>query len=160
MQKESHKKREEKQILVFRSAGLELGLDISCVREVLRPQPICPVPKTPPFIEGVINLRGRIVALVDLAKRLNSTQAEEEPNPRIIVCKVNGFLVGLIVSRLREIIALSQEEIAPTPDLVSMKLESKVISGMARVGDRIIPLLDLEYLLNQKEVTELSALKA
>ena len=99
------------------------------------------------------------MALVDLAKRLNSTQAEEEPNPRIIVCRVNGFLVGLIVSRLREIIALSQEEIATTPEIVSMQLESEVISGMARVGERIIPLLDLEYLLNRKEVTELSALK-
>ena len=158
MQKESHRKGELKQILVFRSAGLELGLDISCVREVLRPQPICPVPKTPPFIEGVINLRGRIVALVDLAKRLNSTQAEEEPNPRIIVCRVNGFLVGLIVSRLREIIALSQEEIAPTPEIVSMQLDSEVISGMARVGERIIPIIDLEHILTKREEVELSTL--
>ena len=68
MQKENIEKKEEKQILVFKLAGAELGLDISCVREVLRPQKTYPLPKTPHFIEGVIHLRGYIVALIDLRK--------------------------------------------------------------------------------------------
>ncbi|RPJ01918.1 MAG: purine-binding chemotaxis protein CheW, partial [Deltaproteobacteria bacterium] len=129
------------------------------VREVLRPQTICPLPRTPPFVEGVIHLRGRIVALIDLAKRLERTRTEEEPGKRIIVCKVNGFLVGLLVNHLREIIPLSREEIAPVPEVVPVQLESGVISGIARVGERIIPLLDLGHLLTKKEVTELSALE-
>jgi len=154
-----HTKREERQILVFRSAGQELGLDISCVREVLRLQTVYPLPKAPPFIEGVINLRGRIVALIDLAKRLDTPRAEEEPNKRIIVCRVKKFIVGLMVSRLREIIALSQEAITATPEVVPMPLEAEVIAGVARVGEKIIPLLNLEHLLTRKEVTELTALK-
>ena len=140
-------------------ASEELGLDISCVREVLRPQEIYPLPKAPPFIEGVINLRGHIVALIDLRKRLTAKAMGEEPNKRIIVCRVNRFIVGLTVNSLREIIALSREDIKPTPEVVSMQMEADVISGIAKVGERIIPILDLEHILTKKEVTELSTLE-
>jgi purine-binding chemotaxis protein CheW len=159
MQKESLEKKEERQILVFTLANEELGLDISCVREVLRPQKTYPLPKTPHFIEGVINLRGYIVALIDLRKRLIAKPIEEEPNKRIIVCRINKFIVGLSVNSLREIIALSKEDIMPTPEVVSMQMEADVISGIARVGERIIPILDLEHILTKKEVAELSALE-
>jgi purine-binding chemotaxis protein CheW len=159
MQKENHEKKEDRQILVFSVANEELGLDISCVREVLRPQAIYPLPKTPPFIEGVMNLRGHIVALIDLRKRLNARQIEDENKKRIIVCKVNKTIVGLTVNSLKEIIALSEEEIRPTPKVVSMQMETDVLSGIATVGKRIIPILDLERILTKKEVTELSALE-
>lgn len=159
MQNERIEKKEEKQILVFSLAKEELGLDISCVREVLRPQKIYPLPKTPHFIEGVINLRGHIVALIDLRKRLNAKQIEDEPNKRIIVCRVNKFIVGLTVNSLREIVALSKEDIKPIPKVVSTHIETEVISGIARVGERIIPILDLEHILTKKEVTELTTLE-
>jgi purine-binding chemotaxis protein CheW len=159
MQKGSLERKGERQILVFRVASEELGLDISCVREVLRPQKVYLLPKAPHFIEGVINLRGHIVALIDLRKRLHAKQIEDEPNKRIIVCRVNKFIVGLTVNSLREIIALSKEDIQPTPEVVSMQMEADMISGIARVGERIIPILDLEVILTKKEVTELSTLE-
>ena len=159
MQKERLEKKEERQILVFTLADEELGLDISCVREVLRPQKTYPLPKTPHFIEGVINLRGYILALIDLRKRLIAKPTEEEANKRIIVCRINKSIVGLTVNSLREIITLSKEDIIPTPEVVSMQIEADVISGIAKVGERIIPILDLEHILTEKEVTELSVLE-
>ncbi|OGP95225.1 MAG: hypothetical protein A2157_09530 [Deltaproteobacteria bacterium RBG_16_47_11] len=159
MQKESLEKKEERQILVFTLANEELGLDISCVREVLRPQKTYPLPKTPHFIEGVINLRGYIIALIDLRKRLIAKPIEEEPNKRIIVCRINRSIVGLTVNSLREIITLSKDDIIPTPEAVSMQMEADILSGIARVGDRIIPILDLEHILTKTEFTELSALE-
>lgn len=159
MQKESLEKKEDRKILVFTLANEELGLDISCVREVLRPQKTYPLPKTPHFIEGVIHLRGYIIALIDLRKRLIAKPIEEETSRRIIVCRINQSIVGLTVNSLREIITLSQEDIMPTPEVVSMQMEAEVISGIARVGERIIPILDLEHILTKKEVTELSALE-
>jgi len=158
MPKERFEKKEERQILVFRVAREELGLDISCVREVLRPQEVYPLPKAPDFIEGVINLRGHIVALIDLGKRLHASQKEEEPNQRIIICRVNKFIVGLMVNTLKEIIALSKEDIKPIPEVVSMQMEAELISGMARVGEKFIPILDLEHILTKKESIELSSL--
>ena len=159
MQKENQEKKEDRQILVFSVANEELGLDISCVREILRPQAIYPLPKTPPFIEGVINLRGHIVALIDLRKRLNAKQIEDENKKRIIVCRVNKSTVGLTVSSLKEIIALPEENIRPTPEVVSMQMETDVISGIATVGKRMIAILDLEHILTKKEITELSTLE-
>ncbi len=159
MEKESHEKKGNRQILVFRVANEEMGLDISCVREVLRPQTICPLPRTPAFIEGVINLRGHLVALIDLGKRLNARRVEDDDKKRIIVCKVNKSIVGLTVNGLKEIIALSEEEIRPTPEVVSTQMEAEVLSGVATVGERMIPILDLDHILTRKEVTELSALE-
>jgi len=158
MSKERHEKKEERQILVFRVAREELGLDISCVHEVLRPQEIYPLPKAPDFIEGVINLRGHLVALIDLGKKLHTKQKEEESNRRIIICRVNKFIVGLVVNTLREIISLSKDDIKPIPEVVSMQMETEGISGMAKVGEKFIPILDLEYILTKKEGIELSAL--
>ena len=159
MKKGNLDQKEEKQILVFTLASEELGLDISCVREVLRPQKTYPLPKTPHFIEGVIHLRGYIVALIDLRKRLILSPIEEEPNKRIIVCRVNKFIVGLTVNSLREIVTLSKEDIMPTPEVLSTQMETEVLSGIARVGERIIPILDLEHILTRKEITELSAIE-
>lgn len=158
MDKGGPQKKEGRQILVFTVASEELGLDISCVREVLRPQKTYPIPKTPYFIEGVIHLRGYIIALIDLKKRLTGTSMEEEPNKRIIVCRVNKSIVGLTVNSLKEIVTLSQEDVLPTPEVVSGQMEAEVISGIAKVGERIIPILDLEHILTKKEATELSAL--
>jgi purine-binding chemotaxis protein CheW len=156
MQKESLEKIEQRKILVFRLANEELGLDILSVREVLRPQKIYPLPKAPHFIEGVINLRGHIVPLIDLRKRLLEEQTEDEPNLRIIVCKVKKFVFGLTVNGLREIVALSKEDIEPTPEVVAMQMESDLISGIAKIGERIIPILDVEHILTKKEEIELS----
>ena len=156
MQKESPVKKEERQILVFCLANEELGLDLCCVREVLRPQEIYPLPKSPHFIEGVINLRGYIVALIDLRKRLYAQPVEDPSSRRIIVCRVNTFIVGLAVTRLKEILSLSAEEVTPIPEVVPVPMETEVVSAMAKVGERIIPILNLEHLLTKQEVTELS----
>jgi len=158
MQKENLQKKERRQILVFKVANDELGLDISCVREVLRPQEIYPLPKTPDFIEGVINLRGHIVALIDLRKRLHGKQTEE-PGKRIIICKVNKLIVGLTVDSLNEIIALSEENIRPTPEVATLQMETDVTTGLAKIGERIIPILDLAQIITKKEATELSGLE-
>jgi purine-binding chemotaxis protein CheW len=159
MQKESLEKKEERKILVFCLADEELGLDISSVREVLRPQKIYPLPKTPEFIEGVIHLRGHIVALIDLRKRLLGEQTEDESGKRIIVCKISKCIVGLTVNSLREIVALSKEDIKPTPEVVTMQTDSEFISCVAKVGERIIPILDLEHILTKKEEVELSTIR-
>ncbi len=149
---------QQRHILVFRSASREFGLDISCVREVLRPKEVYPLPKTPPFVEGVIQLRGRIVALIDLGKKLCSEETGQESNKRIIVCKVSGFIVGLTVTNLSEVLALSPEDFGPTPEPLSTQVESNFLSGLAKVGERIIPILNLEHLLTQREASELATL--
>jgi len=152
------REKKERQILVFRVANDELALDISCVREVLRPQAVYPLPKMPDFIEGVIHLRGYIVALIDLRKRLLGKQIEN-PGKRIVICKVNKFVIGLTVDSLKEIIAVPEENINPVPKVAALQVEADVTSGLAKIGERIIPILDVAHLITKKEATELSGLK-
>ena len=159
MKKEGIGKKGERQILVFSLANDELGLDISCVREVLRPQEIHPLPQAPDFIEGVINLRGHIIAVIDLRKRLTVKEIEDRSKMRIIVCKIKRFIVGLVVNSVSEIIALSEENIGPTPEVVSMQIEEDFMSGIARLGERIIVILDLENILTREEITRLSKIE-
>lgn len=156
MKREAAGEKEKRQILIFSLANEELGLDISCVREVLRPQEIHPLPQSPDFIEGVINLRGHIIAVIDLRKRLKVKEVEDRSKMRIVVCKIKKFIIGLIVNSVSEIIALSKEDIEPTPQVVSMQIESDFISGIARLGERIIVMLDLENILTREEITNLS----
>jgi len=158
MQKENPKKKEGRQILVFKVESDELGLDISCVREVLRPQEVYPLPRAPDFIEGVINLRGHIVALIDLRKRLHGKPIEE-PGKRIIICRVNKLIVGLTVDSLKEIIALPEENIRSTPEVAAMQMEADVTMGLAKIGEKIIPILDLAQIITKKEAAELSGLE-
>jgi purine-binding chemotaxis protein CheW len=129
------------------------------VREVLRPQEIHPLPKAPEFIEGIINLRGRIISVIDLRKKLNIRDIEDRPRMRIIICKIKGFIVGLIVDCVSEVVSLSKEDVQPTPAVVSMYNETAFISGIARVGERVITLLNLEEVLTKEEVAELSKVK-
>ncbi len=159
MKKEGIGEKGERQILVFSLANDELGLDISCVREVLRPQEIHPLPQAPNFIEGVINLRGHIIAVIDLRKRLTVKEIEDRSKMRIIVCKIKRFIVGLVVNSVSEIIAVSEENIGPTPEVVSMQIEADFMSGIARLGERIIVILDLENILTREEITKLSKIE-
>jgi purine-binding chemotaxis protein CheW len=152
-------KKVERQVLVFTLGHKELGLDLGYVREVLRLQEIYPLPKAPPFIEGVIHLRGRLIPLIDLGKKLHAEPSESEPGKRIIICRINKVIVGLTVESLREVVALPKEDIQPTPEVVSLHMETDVLSGIGRIAGRIIPILDLEYVLNKREVTELSTLE-
>ncbi len=153
MQYESRERKKERQILVFKVGNDELGLDISCVREVLRPQVIYPLPETPDFIEGVIHLRGHIVPLLDLRKRLFDRQVEER-GKRIIICRVNKLTVGLTVDTLKEIITLPEENIQPTPEAAAVQMKVNVTSGLAKTGERIIPILDLAQIITQKEAIQ------
>ena len=163
MEKQMHQrnieKKVERQILVFTLGRKELGLDLACVREVLRAQEIHSLPKTPPFIEGVIHWRGRLIPLIDLRKKLHGEQMEAEPCKRIIICRVNKFIVGLTVESLKEIVALPEEDIKAIPEVVSLHAETEILSGIGRVAERIIPILNLEQVLNKREVTELSTLE-
>lgn len=155
MQHESPEKKRESQILVFKVSNDEFGLDISYVREVVRQQEIYPLPEAPDFVQGVINLRGRIIPLIDLRKRLGDKH-REEPGKRIIICKMNKLIVGLTVDGLKDIIALPQASITPIPKLGAIQMGGDVTTGLAKMGERIIPILDLAHFLTNEETTELT----
>lgn len=140
----------ERKILLFQLAQEEYGLDLSYIREVLRLKEMRPLPRAPEFIEGVTSLRGHLIALINLNKRLNLREGGT-PNRKAIVCQFERGLIGLIVDELGEIVSLPEDEIKPIPDIILRQRESGLISGIARIGGRFIPLLNLKKVLVPNE---------
>lgn len=152
-------KKQEKLILAFNLSSAEFGLDISCVRKVLKPQMIHPLPNAPAFVEGVIELRGYIIAVMDLRKISNIKVSAESPRTRIILCRIKNFVVGLIVDNVSEVISLSQDNITPSSQVALVQSVDNCVSGIVNLGGRVITLLDSERILTKEDFGKLSEIK-
>lgn len=144
----------EVQLVVFRLASEEYGVDIQQVREIIKVIDITRVPMAPDFIEGVINLRGQITPVMDLRKRLDLPELERGEETRIIVVELEKNVVGMIVDEVEEVQRLHERDIDPTPT-ISMEVGAEFINGVGKLGDRLLILLDLHKILSKKEEKEL-----
>jgi purine-binding chemotaxis protein CheW len=147
------------QLVTFQVGTEEYGLDISSITEVVRPLKITPLPKMPAFIEGVINLRGVIIPIVDLRNRFELQTINNNPRKmRMIITRgvvhgtagTSGDLLGLVVDSVDEVIHVPKKNIDPAPEAATGR-NADFIAGMGKVGDRLIILLDLARILSQQE---------
>lgn len=145
----------EEQLVVFQLGDETYGIEISAVHEIIRMQSITKVPRTPEFVEGVINLRGRIVPVIDLHKRFNLPLEEETAHSRIIVVEVKGVTVGMIVDSVSEVLRLPQANIDPPPPAITGGIETEYLRGVGKWEERLIILLDLDKVLEQSEYNAL-----
>jgi len=144
----------ELQVVVFELGAERYGLDIATVYEIIRHQPITAIPNAPSFVEGVINLRGRIVPIVDLKARFGMGQTEVTPSSRIMVVEA-GARVGLVVDAVSEVLMVPQDAIEPTPELAA-GVDADYLRGIARLQERLVILLDLANLFRPDERTALA----
>jgi len=145
----------ERQLVVFSLGREEFAVDVNQVREIIRMEEITRMPKSPPFVEGIINLRGQIIAVIDLAKRLNLPSTERTDAHRIVVVETEDLKVGMIVDSVSEVTSVAEEEIEPPPTLAS-DATTPFILGVVKRDKRLIILLDLSKLLSLEEIAELS----
>jgi purine-binding chemotaxis protein CheW len=143
------------QIVGLRVGRETLGLPISLVREIVRVPEITPVPNAPEHIEGVINLRGKIIAVVDLSKRFGEGAIDRTSKSRIVVVEMEGRLVGLLVNSASEVLRLSPSEIE-APQNVFPNEELNYVTGVGKLDDRLIVLLDLSRILQRVELQNLN----
>ncbi|HPW45705.1 MAG TPA: chemotaxis protein CheW [bacterium] len=146
---------EELQLVVFRLADEEFALDISQVREIIRMQEITPMPKAPDFITGVLNLRGQIVAVMDLAQRFAIKNSLRTDIARIIIVEVGDSKIGLIVDEVPEVIRMSLNDMEPTPAMIESKVHAEFIKGVGKFQDRLIIVLDAGSILSKEESAHL-----
>mgnify|MGYP001766313806 CR=1 FL=1 len=141
----------EQQLVVFAIKNEEFGVDITQVKEIVKLLEVTYVPKAPSFIEGVINLRGSIVAIVDLAKRLGLETSSRDDSTRIIVVEIGNNLVGMIVDSVSEVLRLPSEFVEDVPSLVDTEVPEHYIRGVGKLQDRLLVLLDLNRILTPEE---------
>ncbi len=143
------------QVVSFDLGDEVFAIDIFQVQEIIRMIEITKIPNTPDFVEGVINLRGKVIPVVDLRKRFHLPVKEENPQERIIVAKVNNKPVGMIVDEVSEVLRFSKETVESAPALLSKDIDSQAIAGVAKTNDRLLILLDLDNFLTVSEQKQL-----
>ncbi|MEA1922879.1 MAG: chemotaxis protein CheW [Pseudomonadota bacterium] len=140
--------------------GKELfGVDILMVQEIIREMPFTPIPNSPDFIEGVINLRGNIIPVIDLRRRLNANSAKSPAGKIwIIILNINNRVAGFIVDAVTKVLKVPLENIKPPPDIVVSGLQSQYITGVCRIDERLLILLDFNRILLVDEIKKLRGL--
>ncbi len=144
----------EMQLVTFNLGKEEFAVPILQIQEINRLVDITRVPKSPEFVEGVINLRGKVIPIIDLRKRFGLPQAELGKYARIVVVNMEGRMVGLIVDSVSEVLRLSEGAIEPPPPIVG-GIDAEYIRGLGKIEGRLLILLDLGKILTRKERREL-----
>jgi purine-binding chemotaxis protein CheW len=133
------------QLVTFEVAGEEFAVDILAVQEINRMMELTRVPHSPAEVEGVINLRGKIIPVLDLRKRFKLAPGKRDESNRIIVVEVGGRVVGFIVDQVHEVLRIDSGIVEPAPAMVC-SIDSEFISGVGKLNDRLLILLDVNRL--------------
>jgi purine-binding chemotaxis protein CheW len=146
------------QAVTFALGSEEYGVDIAQVQEINRMVTITHVPRAPKFMEGVINLRGQLIPIIDLRTRFGMQRSERTKNTRIVVTEIGNKRIGMVVDSVSEVLRIPVEQIEDAPDLVA-GVDTEYIRGVGKMGDRLIIMLDLGRVISGSEKAELQKLQ-
>jgi purine-binding chemotaxis protein CheW len=135
------------QLVSFNIGEEEFGVDILKVQEINRMLNVTRVPNAPEYVEGVINLRGKVIPVVDLRKRFGLPPKEHDKNTRIIVIELSGKTVGFVVDSVKEVLRIPKSVTEPPPALAT-NINSDYITAVGKLDDRLLTLLDMERVLS------------
>ncbi len=145
---------QEEQAVVFQLNDQSYGLDIITVREIIRMEAITAIPRSPEFMEGVINLRGRVIPVIDLCKRFGIESKKTTAQSRIIIVQVNETTFGMIVDAVQEVLRIPKSAVEPPPPVVG-GVDAAFIRGIALLDERLIILLNQTRILYDHELEDL-----
>ncbi|MCC5909194.1 MAG: purine-binding chemotaxis protein CheW [Clostridiaceae bacterium] len=144
----------EKQYVIFKLCGEEYGVEIDHVQEITEYKNPTKVPNVPNFVEGIINLRGNITPIISLKKRFSLDDEEINENNRIIIIHIKNKQIGFIVDDASQVLTMKEEQIENPPEIIA-GIDRQYITGIGKVEEKIIILLDLEKILTEKEKQEI-----
>ena len=143
------------QLVTFSIGEEEFGVDILKVQEIIRTMEITKVPRAQSFVEGVINLRGKVIPIIDLRRRFSLVSKPHDKHTRIIVIEINNMIVGFVVDSVSEVLRIPAGTVEPPPPVVA-GMDSEYISGVGKLQDRLLILLDLDKLLSNEDIEALA----
>lgn len=146
------------QLVIFQLGVEEFGVEIMQVQEIIRMPDITRIPQSPEYVEGVINLRGKIIVVINLDTRFGLELKELDENSRIIIVEVGGSVVGMIVDSVSEVLRLPAANVEPAPEIIKAKIHADYLKGVGKLDDRLLILLDLEKVLTEEEMTHVSSI--
>jgi purine-binding chemotaxis protein CheW len=148
----------EGKYLTFRLLDEIYGIRVEAILQIVAIPPITPIPRTPPFVKGVINLRGKIIPVIDLRLRFDLAETEYDARTSIVILKSKtdhgDLFIGVIVDTVIEVLDILSEQIEEKPEF-GIELDTEYILGMAKVKDKVVTLLDIEHVLTRDELIEI-----
>jgi len=144
------------QLVSFAIGEEEFGVDILKVQEINRMLAVTRVPNSPEYVDGVINLRGKVIPIIDLRRRFRMERREHDKNTRIVVVELSGKVVGFVVDAVSEVLRIPKSVTEPPPPMVA-GVDAEYITAVGKLDDRLLILLDLEKVLSTEEKQILSA---
>ncbi len=148
----------DSQVVVFKLAEEYYGVDIADVERIIKLQPITSIPYAPDFVEGVTNLRGSVLPVIDLRKRFDLADAGTSQDTRIVIFEIPEGKVGVVVDAVTEVLSISDADVELPSPLV-MTAKSEFIVGIAKVSERLIILMDLRQVLSDREKYDLQRVR-
>lgn len=142
------------QIVSFSVDKLLFGLEILHIQEIIRFTEITKIPNAPPFVEGVVNLRGKVIPVLDLRKKLFLPLKEYNQSARIIISEVEKAIVGFIVDEVKEVMYIKECDLEPAPE-IALSIDSRFIQSIAKLEKRLLIMLDIENVLTKTEKSKL-----
>lgn len=146
--------REDLQVVVVKMASEEYALPITRVKDINRILPITKMPQTPSFMEGIVNLRGEIIPIVDLRERFHLPVIEETPESRIVIVEFKHRVLGMIVDGVEEVITIPGSDIDLPP--AAAKLDQECVNAVGKVDGRLLILLDIDKIFTDEEIKDIN----
>jgi purine-binding chemotaxis protein CheW len=138
------------QVVSFRLGNEEYGVDIAQVQEIIRMVDITHVPRAPKFMEGVINLRGQLIPIIDLRTRFGMPRIDATKSTRIVVTEIGSKRVGIIVDSVSEVLNIPIENVEGAPEMIA-SVGTEYIQGVGKINERLIIMLDLTMVISTEE---------
>jgi len=138
------------QLVSFALGGEEYAVDILKVQEINRMSEIARVPNAPPYVEGVINLRGRVIPVVSLRKKFKMEEKALDAQSRIIIMDIQGLTIGIVVDAVSEVLRIPAGTVDPAPPM-AVGVSAEYIKGIAKLEDRLLILIDMDRLIEKSE---------
>lgn len=158
--KKEKKIAEKVQLVVFSLDSEEYAVDIKELKEVIKVPVITPLPNSPSFVKGILNLRGKIVVALDLEKRFNLVREDNKQAKHIIVVQNQDTDFGILVDQVKEVIWVDKDSIQKTPELATSKIKADYLQGVVVINQaeksRLLVLLNIKKMLDDKDLTTLS----
>ena len=160
MEEQTEEDLQKGQFMTFQTGREYFGIGISYINEIIQMQPITAVPEVEDYIKGLINLRGKIIPVIDIRVRFKMEPLEYTDRTCIIVINVKSMVIGIIVEKIAEVVTITDDDIVPPPSLGRRDSEqNKYVYGLARIGDSIKLLLDPEKLVKDADIEALEELQ-
>lgn len=160
LEENSKLQEESLHLVTFELSGEEFGVDIMQVSEVIPVPRITRIPQAPECVKGLINLRGKILVVIDHNKRLGFQPKDTDSLSRILIVEVKDTVTGMLVNSVKEVMHLPLSSIEPPPEIIKSKINSEYLTGVGKVGDRLLIILNLAKVLGEEEIEELNELSS